>query len=165
MEKTNFKFGRKSLANLQGVHPDVVAIVTLGLTKYCSHDFSVIEGVRSADQAYRNWGKGRTVQELARVGGAAKYAQPNAKKVTWLRHPLNSKHCLQRDGFSHAVDLLPVVGGWQAPVATFKAMDDAFKKAAKSAATLSNARRRYTFAAMTCFYSLPVLKLHCSPRR
>lgn len=130
MVKTNFKFGRRSLANLQGVHPDVVAIVTLGLTKYCEHDFSVIEGVRSADQAYRNWGKGRTVQELARVGGAAKYAQPNAKKVTWLRHPLNSKHCLQRDGFSHAVDLLPVVGQWQAPVATFKAMDDAFKKAA-----------------------------------
>lgn len=130
MSKTNFKFGSKSLANLRGVHPDLVAIITLGLTKYCPHDFSVIEGLRTPEQAYINWGKGRTVQELATVNGAAKYAQPKAKKVTWLRHPLNSKHCVQRDGLGHAVDLLPVVGGWEASVEVFKAMDVAFKKAA-----------------------------------
>lgn len=45
----NFRFGGASLANLHGVHPDLIAVARLALAK--SHvDFSVVEGVRTEER-------------------------------------------------------------------------------------------------------------------
>lgn len=98
---------------LQGVHPDLVRVVQRA-AQITAVAFMVVEGVRSDEQAYINYGKGRTAAELAAKGVAAKYAKPGLAKVTWLNNPLSTKHRKQPDGFSHAVDLLPAPYDWKA---------------------------------------------------
>lgn len=99
---------------LQGVHPDLVAVVNLAATK-CPIPFMIVEGVRSDEQAFINYGKGRTAADLAAKGVPARFAQPKLAKVTWLNNPLATKHRKQPDGFGHAVDLLPAPFDWKAP--------------------------------------------------
>jgi peptidoglycan L-alanyl-D-glutamate endopeptidase CwlK len=41
-----FKLGKKSLDRLQGVHPDLIAVVKLAITK-TPVDFTVLEGLRT----------------------------------------------------------------------------------------------------------------------
>ncbi|WP_091739800.1 M15 family metallopeptidase [Phenylobacterium immobile] len=108
-----YVLGAASRSRLAGVHPDLVRVVERAIT-LTSVDFKVIEGVRSDEQAYINWGKGRTQGELVAIGVAGKYAQPAAAKVTWLRNPLSTKHRVQGDGYGHAVDLLPAPYDWKA---------------------------------------------------
>jgi len=43
---SNYKLSRRSLSNLQGVHPDLVSVVERAI-EITEQDFSVIEGVRS----------------------------------------------------------------------------------------------------------------------
>ncbi len=77
--------GSKSLKELQGVHPQLVAVVkrAIELTK---QDFAVHDGIRTEiEQAY-----------MVRSG---------ASKI------MNSKHRIQKDGFGHAVDLVPYING------------------------------------------------------
>lgn len=76
-----FKFSTRSLDNLVGVHPDLVAVVH-DVMELQVMDFSVVEGLRSQEQ-----------QEL--------YVQQGRSRT------MNSKHLKQQDGFSHAVDLYP----------------------------------------------------------
>lgn len=105
-----FVLGPSSLAHLQGVSPALVAVVQLAIQK-TAQDFTVVEGVRSKEQMCINYGKGRTTAECEAKGVPASYAQPTLPKVTWLNHPLESKHGVHADGFGHAVDLAPWVNG------------------------------------------------------
>lgn len=72
----------RSMQRLKGVHPDLIRVVTLGLT-YSSLDFGVSEGVRGFHR-----------QQLLVQRGFSK--------------TLNSKHLIQPDGFGHAVDVIAV---------------------------------------------------------
>lgn len=75
----SFKLSKRSLSNLTGVHPDMVKVVKRAI-EITGEDFMVGEGVRSVS---------RQRQLVAR--GASK--------------TMNSKHLIQSDGYSHAVDL------------------------------------------------------------
>ncbi len=80
-----FKLGAKSLANLKGVHPILVAVVKRAI-EITEQDFSVHDGLR-------------TVAEQRALF---------ARKAT---KTMNSKHLPQSDGFGHAVDLVPFING------------------------------------------------------
>lgn len=126
-----FALGARSLARLDGVHPDLVAVVkaAIGLSKV---DFTVVEGCRSKEKMCENYGKGRTATECEAKGIPGSYAMPSLAKVTWLAHPLQSKHGVHEDGYGHAVDLAPWVDGkidWDT-VSNFDAIADAMKAAA-----------------------------------
>lgn len=104
--KMGFTLSARSLKSLEGVHPKMVEVVKEAAT-LTTVPFVVTDGVRSVDGMWKAWGQGRTVAEL-RVKGCpdpAKYAQPNAAKVTWLNNPLGSNHKAMADGFGHAVDI------------------------------------------------------------
>lgn len=77
---TGFKLGNRSIKTLKGVHPDLVKVVELALTKYSKEDFAVICGVRS-----------RATQR--------RYVKSGASKT------MNSRHLIQKNGYSMAVDL------------------------------------------------------------
>lgn len=99
---------------LQMVHPSLRAVVELA-ARIAPIDFMVVEGVRSDETAYRNWGKGRTAAQCRAANVPERFAQPGLAKVTWLSNPLATKHRLQRDGYGHAVDLLPAPYDWRRP--------------------------------------------------
>ena len=80
-----FSLGPGSLKELQGVHPKLVEVVKLAI-EYTAVDFSVHDGLRTLDE-----------QRKLVATGASK--------------TLNSMHRAQRDGFGHAVDLVPYVNG------------------------------------------------------
>lgn len=103
---SGFKFSQTSLKRLEGVNPKLVAVVHRAL-EISKEDFMVIEGVRTKENAWANWGKGRTAAQCQAAGVPTKYAQPSAAQVTWLKNPLNSKHMT-----GHAVDLAPIPLDW-----------------------------------------------------
>jgi len=76
-----YSLGSKSIANLTGVHPKLVAVVKRAI-KLTSQDFTVQEGLRSI-----------TTQKSYVARGVSK--------------TLNSKHIKQDDNYGHAVDLVP----------------------------------------------------------
>ena len=107
MPKPNgFKFGATSLKRLEGINPRLRRVVDRAL-EVAEEDFMVIEGLRTKEQAWANWGKGRTAAQCQAAGVPTKYAQPSAAKVTWLKNPLNSKHIS-----GNAVDLAPSPLDW-----------------------------------------------------
>jgi peptidoglycan L-alanyl-D-glutamate endopeptidase CwlK len=77
-----FRLGVKSLLRLQGVHPDLIRVVSLGI-EGSPYDFTVTEGLRSLERQ----------KELV----AKKFSQT-----------LASKHLVQPDGFGHAFDVMAV---------------------------------------------------------
>lgn len=81
----SFQLSKKSLSNLDGVHPDLVAVVkrAIELTRI---DFGVTEGLRT---------EARQVQ----------------LKLEHKTTTLKSKHLKQPDGYAHAVDMYVLVGG------------------------------------------------------
>lgn len=107
-----FNFSRRSLDNLAGVHPRLIAVVKQALT-IGAIDFMVVEGVRSDTQCYINFGKGRWPKECVAGGCPARFSQPHLAKVTWVGHALSSNHRAKPDGFGHAVDLLPAPYDWK----------------------------------------------------
>ena len=70
-----YKFGSKSLKNLQGVHPDLRAVVELAISK-TTQDFSVIEGVRSEHRQKQlyNSGASKTMNSRHLTGHAVDLA-------------------------------------------------------------------------------------------
>jgi len=106
--------GQRSLARLDGVHPDLLRVVKRAAAMADARDdFTVLDGtVRTREQAWANWGKGRTAAQCAAKGVPIGYAKPGEAKVTWLANPLSSKHVPKADGFSHAVDLAPFPIDW-----------------------------------------------------
>ncbi len=81
----SFTLGPKSLAELQGVHPRLVKCVHLALAR-CVVDFGVHDGLRTPQEQ----------REYVRTGTST---------------TMNSMHLRQSDGYSHAVDLVPYIGG------------------------------------------------------
>jgi peptidoglycan L-alanyl-D-glutamate endopeptidase CwlK len=84
VKRGGFKAGTQSMANLAGVHPNLIKVVLLALSKYATVDFRVNEGLRSINtqRTYYRQGKSKTMK---------------------------SKHLKQKDGYGHAVDLYPTV--------------------------------------------------------
>lgn len=78
-------FGAESLKNLEKVHPKLVAICTDAIKIM---DFKVLDGVRTVEEQRINVARGKS----------------------WT---MNSKHLIQPDGFSHAVDLAPFPIVWK----------------------------------------------------
>ena len=97
------KFSNKSKEKLKGVHPDLVKVLELAIT-YTKQDFSITEGVRTKEQQaiYVRTGKSQT---------------------------MNSKHLVQKDGYGHAVDVVPYPVSWE--LEKFYPIADAIAKAAK----------------------------------
>lgn len=81
---SQFKLSQRSLDRLEGVHPDLVAVVLQAIT-LTKIDFGVVEGLRTLERQ----------KELVE------------KKMS---QTMNSKHLRQEDGWGHAVDLVPYVG-------------------------------------------------------
>ena len=101
-----FVLSKLSLGRLEGVNPALVKVVKRAI-EITQQDFLVVEGVRSKEQCYINYGKGRTAAQCIAKGVPAKYAQPKLAKVTWLNNPLSSKHVSGK-----AVDLVPYPVNW-----------------------------------------------------
>lgn len=76
------RFGKKSREALQGVHPDLVLVLSRALL-YSEFDFAVTEGLRSIERQ----------RELVSKKLSKTYA---------------SKHLVQPDGYGHAVDVMAV---------------------------------------------------------
>lgn len=88
-----FALGAKSLAKLEGVHPNLVKVVKRAI-QISDQDFMVLEGVRTLKRQKELYAQGRT--------------KPGPK-VTWT---LNSRHIPKADGLGHAVDLVPYPVDW-----------------------------------------------------
>ena len=101
-----FKLSNRSKNKLEGVHPDMVAVVerAIELTKV---DFGVTYGVRSLAEQERLVASGRS-------------------------QTMKSKHLIQDSGYSHAVDVVAYDGSdvvWEINV--YDDICDAFKQAAE----------------------------------
>lgn len=99
----NFVFGKRSREKLQGVHPQLVEVAKQAL-KHSKIDFAVTEGVRTVETQKRLVAKG-------------------------LSQTLNSKHIVQKDGYSHAIDVVPYPVNWS--LEKFYPIAEAFREAAK----------------------------------
>ena len=100
-----FKLSQRSFQRLAGVHPDLVETVKLAIKK-SDTDFGVIYGVRDL----------ATQEKLYKSG----------KSQT-----MKSKHLVQEDGYSHAVDLMAYDSGepsWD--IVDYDNIADAMKAAA-----------------------------------
>ena len=100
-----YKLSQRSLDRMDGVHPDLIAVVkrAIELTPF---DFGITEGVRTLDRQ----------QELLKTG----------KSTT-----LKSRHLIQDDGNSHAIDFVVYVDGsvtWE--VSYYRKVVQAFVTAA-----------------------------------
>ena len=102
-----FSLSSRSKGKLEGVHPDMVAVVETAIT-LTKIDFGVTYGVRTIEEQKRLYESGRS-------------------------QTMNSKHLLQDDtGYSHAVDVVAYDGSdvvWEINV--YDDICDAFKKAAE----------------------------------
>ena len=121
---SKFKLSERSLNSLKGVNPNLVKVVERAI-ELTEQDFLVLEGVRSKEQCYINYGKGRTAAQCSAKGVPTKYAQPNLSKVTWLNNPLASKHVT-----GNAVDLVPSPIDWNT-ISKFTTISKSMKQAAK----------------------------------
>ena len=102
----SFKLSQRSIDRLEGVHPDMTAVVERAI-QLTEVDFGVTQGVRTLEEQKANVAAGRS-QTMA------------------------SKHLLQDDGFSHAVDVVAYVGpdvSWELNLYDY--ICDAFKQAAE----------------------------------
>ncbi len=129
-EPSGYIFSQTSLKRLEGVKPQMQSVVKRAL-ELSEVDFMVLEGVRTKENAYINYGKGRTVAELEAKGVPTKYAQPGVAKVTWLNNPLSSKHMT-----GDAVDLVPLPVDWNNLKAFDKVADAMFKAARELKVTI-----------------------------
>ena len=93
-----YRFSNRSLEKLKGVHPRLVEFFQ-ELIKIADDDFSIVEGVRTLEtqQEYYSWGRTKFVN---------KWGEKVTKPVTQIDGIVKkSKHQIQVDGYSHAVDI------------------------------------------------------------
>lgn len=124
----SYNLSQRSLNALANVDDRLVKVVKRAI-EITEQDFLVVEGLRSKEQCYINWGKGRTVAQCQAKGVPTKYAQPKLAKVTWLSNPLSSNH-YSANGIGKAVDIVPYPVDWNS-IPKFLKIADAMKKAAK----------------------------------
>lgn len=98
-----FKFSKKSQSQLSTVHPQLRKVVERAL-ELSTIDFTVTEGLRSF----------ATQQDNVRKG---------------VSQTINSKHLAQKDGYAHAVDLVPYPVSWE--LKDFYPIVTAMREAAK----------------------------------
>jgi peptidoglycan L-alanyl-D-glutamate endopeptidase CwlK len=79
-----FKLSQRSLDKLDGVHPDLVAVVKRAI-ELTDVDFGVTYGVRTLEEQEKLYNSGRS-------------------------QTMKSKHLIQDTGYSHAVDLVAYDG-------------------------------------------------------
>jgi len=79
-----FKLSKRSLGKLEGVHPDMVATVKRAI-ELTTVDFGVTYGVRTLEEQKKLYASGRS-------------------------QTMKSRHLIQGDGYSHAVDLVAYDG-------------------------------------------------------
>lgn len=93
-----YQFGKRSLDNLVGVHPNLVKVLKASITD-SPVDFTITEGVRTAQkqQEYYSWGRTKK--------------NPNTGKMTKVTYAdgikRKSNHQPKDDGYGYAVDLYP----------------------------------------------------------
>lgn len=121
---SKFKLSERSLKSLEGVDPKLVKIVKRAI-ELTEQDFIVIEGLRTREQMMINYGKGRTVAQLAVHGIPASYAKPKEAKVTWLNNPFASNHAKGK-----AVDIVPNPVDWN-NISKFKKINEVMQASAK----------------------------------
>jgi len=80
-----YRFGARSRAELDGVHPDLVGVFERAI-KITTQDFSIHDGLRTLAEQKR-------------------YVDRGVSKT------LKSKHLKQRDGHGHAIDAVPYING------------------------------------------------------
>lgn len=90
----SYSLSQRSISNLRGVHPDLVAVVHRAI-EITEQDFMVIEGVRTQERQDKLWAQGRT--------------KPGSI-VTWTKDA--SSHGIGKDGYGHAVDICPFPVDW-----------------------------------------------------
>lgn len=91
-----YNLSGRSHNNLKNIHPDLVTIMTAGV-RYSPIDFSITDGVRTAEQQNLLYQKGRTL--------------PGSIVTNCDGYKVLSNHQIRSDGFGYAVDLYPFVGG------------------------------------------------------
>lgn len=110
-----YNLSKESLGKLEGVHPKLVAIVKRAI-EISEQDFKVLEGVRTPARQKELYAQGRT--------------KPGPK-VTWT---LTSNHFKKKDGYGHAVDLVPYPVDWD-DLSKFDKVSKAMFAAAKELGT------------------------------
>ena len=89
-----FKFSKKSLKKLEGLHPNLQNFF-MELIKISPYDFSITQGVRTAEEQNKLYQQGRTV---------------SGKIVTNCDgYKLKSNHQTKSDGLGHAGDIAVLV--------------------------------------------------------
>jgi len=81
----HFHLGQQSLSELNGVHPDMVRVVKRAI-QISTQDFTVYDGARTLEEQ----------KEFVRRG---------------VSKTMRSRHLVQKDGYGHAVDLVPWING------------------------------------------------------
>lgn len=81
-----FRFSKRSLDNLKGVHPKLVKLMQVAIVN-APIDFTITEGVRTADRQKELYRQGKS-----KCDGVIK----------------KSNHQIKADGYGHAVDLYPL---------------------------------------------------------
>lgn len=109
-----YSLGNKSQQKLKGVHPLLREVIELAIKK-TKQDFTVIWGVRTAEQQNALYQKGRTTG-----GSIVTYKDGYSGK---------SNHQVKADGFGHAVDLTPWPIDWD-DWGKFADINDAVQEAA-----------------------------------
>ena len=102
----SFRLSQRSLDRLEGVHPDMTAVVERAI-QLTDVDFGVTQGVRTLDEQKANVAAGRS-------------------------QTMRPKHLPQEDGYSQAVDVVAYVGSdvsWELNL--YDDICDAFKAAAE----------------------------------
>lgn len=81
---TNFRFSQTSLKRLEGVHPDLVRVITLALAK-SDIDFIVLEGLRTKARQSELVAKGasKTMNSKHLTGHAVDIAPLVGGRVSW----------------------------------------------------------------------------------
>lgn len=118
------KFGKRSLDNLKGVHPNLVKVLEASIID-TPIDFTIVQGVRDTktQQEYYSWGRTKI--------------NPNTKKMTIVTYvdgvKRKSNHQIKSDGYGHAVDLYAYINGSVQvnDVKSLKIISDHIKKKAK----------------------------------
>lgn len=90
------KFSKRSEGALRGVHPDLVRVMREAI-KDTPVDFTIISGVRTLEEQQALYAQGRT--------------KPGAIVTNSDGVRFKSNHQVKADGYGHAIDLYPYVGG------------------------------------------------------
>lgn len=102
------RFSKRSKDALAGVAPPMVRLMEAAIVNP-PHDFTVIEGVRTAktQATYYTWGRSVLNPNTGPVAG-----KPLGRIVTGRDGvKRKSEHQIKADGFGHAVDICPFIGG------------------------------------------------------